>query len=115
MKEYAPFVLRLGVGGIFLFAGIMKLLDPGMVSGMLGGMGFPVPDFWTWLLIAAETLCGASVLLGFKLKGVTIPLVIVTIVIISVASAQAMVAISLMAGLVSLWLSGPGKWALSRN
>jgi putative oxidoreductase len=115
MKEYAPFVLRLSVGGIFLFAGIMKLFDPNMVSGMLGGMGFPAPAFWTWLLIAAETLCGASVLLGFKLKWATVPLMIVSIVIMAVASAQAMVAISLLASLVSLWLSGPGKWALSKE
>jgi uncharacterized membrane protein YphA (DoxX/SURF4 family) len=114
MKEYAPFVLRLSVGGIFLFAGIMKLFDPNMVSGMLGGMGFPAPAFWTWLLIAAEALCGASVLLGFKLKWAAVPLMIVSIVILAVASAQAMVAISLLASLVSLWLSGPGKWALSK-
>ncbi len=114
MKEFGPFALRIGVGGIFVFAGIMKLFDTGMVTGMLGGLGFPAPAFWTWLLIAAETLCGAAVLLGFKLKWATIPLAIVSVVIISVAPEQAMVGISLLAGLVSLWLSGPGKWALSK-
>lgn len=113
MKEFAPFVLRLGVGGIFAFTGIMKLLNPSMVVGMLDGMGFPGPAFWAWLLIAVELLCGTSVLLGFKVKWVTIPLAIVLIVVI-VAAGQVMVGVSLLAGVVSLWLSGPGKWALSK-
>lgn len=114
MKEYAPFVLRLGVGGIFVFAGIMKLFDPAMVSGMLGTMGFPGAAFWAWLLILVEVLCGVAVLLGFKLKWATIPLAVVMIVVIAVAEGQAIVGISLLAGLASLWISGPGKWALSK-
>jgi len=114
MKEYAPFALRLGVGGIFVYTGIMKLLNPSMVVGMLGSMGFPGPTFWTWLLIAAEVLCGASVLLGFKTKWTTIPLAIVMLVVIAVSD-QTVTGISILSGLVSLWLSGPGKWALSKN
>ena len=115
MKEFGPFALRIGVGGIFLTAGIMKILDPQMVVGMLGTLGFPGPAFWAWLLILAELLCGAAVLTGFKLKWTTIPLAVVTVVIIVVASSQAMVAISLLASLISLWLSGPGAWALDKK
>jgi uncharacterized membrane protein YphA (DoxX/SURF4 family) len=113
MKEFAPFVLRLGVGGIFVYTGIMKLLDPSMVVGMLDNMGFPGPVFWTWLLIAVELLCGASVLLGFKIKWTTIPLAIVMLVVISTTT-QVMTGVSVLAGLVSLWLSGAGNWALSK-
>ncbi len=113
MKEYAPFVLRLGVGGIFVYAAIMKLLNPSMVTGMLSGMGFPGATFWTWLLIAFELLCGAAVLAGFKLKWATVPLAVIMVVAMATAG-QFMVTISLLAGLVSLWLSGAGKWALGR-
>ncbi len=114
MKEYAPFVLRLGVGGIFVYTGIMKVMNPSMVVGMLNSMGFPGPAFWAWLLIAVELLCGASVLLGFKIRWATIPLAIVMLVVISTTN-QAMTGVSILSGLVSLWLSGAGKWALSRN
>jgi putative oxidoreductase len=113
MKEYAPFVLRLGVGGIFVFAGIMKLLNPSMVVGMLDNMGFPGPAFWAWLLIAVELLCGASVLLGFQIKWTTIPLAVVMIVVISTTD-QVMTGVSILSGLASLWLSGAGYWALSK-
>ncbi len=117
MKEYGPFALRIGVGGIFLTAGIMKLVDPSMVTGMLGGMGFPAAAFWTWVLILAEVLCGASVLLGFRLKWTAIPLAIVMLVAIAVNLDQIMVVLNnlvILSGLVSLWLSGPGKWALNK-
>jgi len=116
MKEFGPFALRIGIGGIFVFAGIMKLMDPSMVVGMLEGMGFPGPAFWTWLLIIVELLCGVAVLTGFQLKWTTIPLAVVMFVAIVVSDTQ--VAINntvILSGLVSLWLSGPGAWALSKK
>ncbi len=116
MKEFGPFALRIGIGGIFVFAGIMKLMDPSMVVGMLEGMGFPGPAFWTWLLIIVELLCGVAVLTGFQLKWTTIPLAVVMFVAIVVSDMQ--VAINnlvILSGLVSLWLSGPGAWALSKK
>ena len=114
MKEYAPFVLRLGVGGIFVYAGIMKLINPSMVTGMLDNMGFPGAAFWAWLLILVEVLCGASVLLGFKTKWTAIPLAVVMLVVISTTN-DVKTGVILLAGLGSLWLSGPGKWALSKD
>ena len=117
MKEFGPFALRIGIGGIFLTTGIMKIMNPPMVVGMLESMGFPGPTFWAWLLILVEILCGASVLVGFKLKWTTIPLAIVMLVAISTAS-NIMVPLMnavILSGLVSLWLSGPGTWALSKK
>jgi uncharacterized membrane protein YphA (DoxX/SURF4 family) len=52
--------------------------------------------------------------LGFKVKWTTIPLAVVMLVVISTTN-QAMTGVSILSGLVSLWLSGAGKWALSRN
>jgi putative oxidoreductase len=117
MKQFGPFALRIGVGGIFVFAGIMKLLNPPMVVGMLESLGFPGPAFWAWLLIIVELVCGAAVLTGFKLRWVTIPLAIVMIVAISTSDQLAIVTNNLviLAGLVSLWLSGPGAWALDKR
>jgi putative oxidoreductase len=118
MKQFGPFALRIGVGGIFVFAGIMKLMDPQMITGMLESLGFPGAAFWAWLLIIVELLCGAAVLTGFKLKWTTIPLAIVMIVAIAVSLDQVSVVINnfvILSALVSLWLSGPGAWALDRK
>lgn len=117
MKEFGPFALRIGVGGIFVFAGIMKLMNPPMVVGMLENLGFPGPSFWAWLLILSELLCGAAVLTGFKLKWTTIPLAVVLIVAIVTAD-QLMNSVKdavILSGLVSLWLSGPGAWGLDKK
>jgi len=117
MKQFGPFALRIGVGGIFLTAGIMKILNPPMIVGMLESLGFPGPTFWAWLLILAELLCGAAVLTGFKLKWTTVPLVIVMIVAIATSDQPMTVLpnVVILSGLVSLWLSGPGAWALDKK
>ncbi len=118
MKKFAPFALRVGLGGLFVIMGLMKLMNPPQVVGMLEGMGFPGATFWTWVLILVELLCGAAVLVGFRLKYATVPLAIVMLVAIGVNLDNVGIALSnaaLLSGLVSLWLSGPGEWALSKN
>lgn len=115
MKEYGPFVLRLGIGGLFVAAGIMKLFDPAMIEGMLGGFGFPAPVFWTWLLILSELFFGTAVLTGFKLKWTTIPLAIILVVAIVLSFDNIGVVMNnivFLFCLLSLWLSGPGALAL---
>lgn len=118
MKKYGPFATRVGIGGLFLATGIMKLLDPSMVEGMLDGMGFPAAALLTWLLIFVEVLGGAAVLVGFKLKYVTVPLAIVLLVASVVMIDQPGIMVSnlaLLAATVGLWFSGPGAWAVSKN
>lgn len=118
-QNYGPFALRIGVGGLFLLTGIMKLMDPSKITGMLDGFGFPASTFWAWLLIFVELLCGASVLVGFKVKYATVPLAIVLLVaIVLMAPNNMMSALKdavILSGLVSLWLSGPGTWAVDKK
>jgi uncharacterized membrane protein YphA (DoxX/SURF4 family) len=60
---------RLIVGGVFIFAGINKLLDPaGFAEDIANYQAFP---YWTWNLAAGivpvtEILAGLAVLIGFK-------------------------------------------------
>lgn len=116
MKNYAPFALRVGIGGLFVMAGVMKLADPSMIVGMLETMGFPVAQFWAWLLIFVELVCGAAVLVGFKLKYTTVPLALVLVVAAAVSDAMvAMNNIVFITMLISLWLSGPGAWSVSKT
>jgi len=118
MKEYGPFALRIGVGGIFVVSGILKLMMPQGVVAMLSHIGFPVATFWAWLLIVVELVCGAAVVVGFKLKYVTVPLAIVLLVAIVAHPGGLSGALKdavILSGLVSLWLSGPGALGLSKK
>ena len=60
---------RLIVGGVFVFAGVVKLLDPASFAQDIANyQAFP---HWTWNLAAAivpvtEILAGLAVLIGFK-------------------------------------------------
>ncbi|MBI4145957.1 DoxX family protein [Candidatus Woesearchaeota archaeon] len=115
MKDYAPFALRIGIGGLFITVGLMKLMNPAGVTTMLAALGFFAPAFWTWVLILAELVCGAAVLTGFKLKYTTVPLAIVLLVAVltnPTGLTNSLKDIALLSGLVSLWLSGPGALAL---
>src|SRR3989344_2791379 len=109
-QDLAPLVLRVGLGVMFLYAGVMKLLDPSIISGMLGGIGFPAPTFWAWVLIVFEVLGGLALVIGLQMKYTTIPLAIILLVAtLTVHLANPGVAlqhVALLLGVVSLWLSG---------
>ena len=118
MKEFGPFALRIGIGGLFLTTGIMKLMNPSGVTGMLSNLGFPGATFWTWVLILAELLCGAAVLVGFKVKWVVIPLGVILFVAIVISPGGVISSVKdsvFLISLISLYLSGPGAWALDKR
>lgn len=125
-KDYAPTLLRLSFAALFLSAGIPKLMNPAGPIGMLTGLGFPLPVLFAWLLIAAEVLCGAAMLVGWKVRYAAIPLAIVLFV------ATVMVALPMYAegkggltnvmfhvlgilGLISLMLTGAGAVAVEKE
>lgn len=68
---------RLIVGGVFVFAGVHKLLDPvSFAEDIANYQAFP---YWTWNLAAAivpvtEVLAGLAVLMGFKRRAAAIVL-----------------------------------------
>ena len=116
MKKYAPLALRVGIGGLFLTMGLMKLMNPSMVIGMLQNMGFPGASVWAWIVIVSELLFEAAVIVGYRLKYTTIPLAIILLIAIATSSqmTNALKDVTLLSGLVSLWLSGPGNLALGK-
>ncbi len=118
-QMWAPVALRIGLGLLFIYTGITKLMNPSMVNGMLGGIGFPAPTFWTWVLILAEVLCGLAVLVGFKVEYATVPLAVILVVaMVAVYHSQVpqlMMHLAMLSGVVALWLSGPGAVAVSKQ
>lgn len=65
LTPFAPVVLRVAVGWVFLRHGIMKVhMGLGGVAGFLGHLGFPVPHAWAVVLIGVETVGAGCVVLG---------------------------------------------------
>jgi len=124
-KGYGLAILRIVAGLLFLLPGIMKLMDPAGITGMLIGLGFPAPSFLAWILLLSEIIFGASLIVGWKTKYTTWPLVIVLLVAtLTVALPGALenpmgwvnVLFHLVGigALISIFLDGPGAWAVSK-
>lgn len=112
---YAPTLLRVLVGVLFLVQGVRKLMNPGGPAGMLENFGFPLPVVFAWILLLSEIIFGAAVLSGWKVKYTVWPLVIVMIVAILTPAVEGFVPIMyhliIVGALVSVYLTGPGKYA----
>jgi len=124
-KGYGLAILRIVAGLLFLLPGIMKLMDPAGITGMLTGLGFPAPSFLAWILLLSEIIFGASLIVGWKTKYTTWPLVIVLLVAtLTVALPGALenpmgwvnVLFHLVGigALINIFLDGPGAWAVSK-
>ena len=122
-SEYGPTLLRLVLGVMILVMGIKKLLNPEMIIGFLGSLGFPVPIFFGWLLLLSEIVFGAAVLIGWKVRYTVWPLLVVlvvaTVLVILPASGQdqlnLLFHILAIAALISLSLTGPGALSVSKE
>jgi putative oxidoreductase len=123
-RDYAPLVLRLAVGVIFAMHGWQKF--QGGIAGTAGfvsSLGFPAPEFFAVLLIAAELLGGIMLIVGFLTRWAAKSLVVVSLVALFMVHLPNGFFMStggyefillLLAGSASLALSGAGKWSLDR-
>ena len=115
-------VLRIALGLLFLVPGISKLMNPGGITGMLGGLGFPIAPVFAWIVILSEIIFGITLLIGYKTKYTSWPLLIILVVatllvgVPGIDMANPMTVMSVLwhivgiAGLVLVILSGPGKY-----
>ncbi len=121
--QYAPTILRVFLGLLFLIPGVAKLSNPSGIIGMLGGLGFPMAAFFGWIVILVEVIFGITIILGYKLKyTVWLPLIVMVVATFAVVipswlknpSSAGNLLFHLLAigGLISLYLSGPGEKAI---
>lgn len=119
MKEYGAFALRIGLGGFFVTAGILSIFMASGVIATIANLGFPIPRLFTWLLIMIELVCGAAVVLGYKIKYVTPPLALILFVAITTnpfgGITHPIKDAALLLAVIALWLLGPGAWGLDRK
>jgi putative oxidoreductase len=123
-SKYAPTLLRIGLGLLFLLPGLSKLANPAGIIGMLGGMGIPMATLMGWILILSEIGFGGALLVGYRVKKVVWPLLVIMVVALLAVHVPAWIAAAPMAmisvlthvlailGLTSIYLSGPGELAV---
>jgi len=70
-------LIRLAVGLIFFSQGILKYTDSNMGVVRFTRIGFPYPYFTAHFVGTIEIVCGLLVLLGFRTRLASIPLLII--------------------------------------
>jgi uncharacterized membrane protein YphA (DoxX/SURF4 family) len=117
--QYAPFVLRLFVGIVFLGHGALKLFG-GLegFTGFLQQIGVPLPGVMAAVVSAIEFLGGLAILLGTGTRIAALLLSCVMVVAMITYTLPRGFAggydlnLALLGGLLALLLAGPGKPAV---
>ncbi|CAN5645435.1 hypothetical protein BH23GEM11_BH23GEM11_06980 [soil metagenome] len=117
---FLPLLLRLLVGGVFLFEGARKFMSPHVYGiGRFDAMGFPFPGFFAPLVGGFEVACALLVLLGLGVRVAVIPLASILLAATVVILAQGLGLVALELGLVVacgvLLKLGGGAWSLDRS
>lgn len=119
---FAPLVLRMVVGIVFLAAGWQKVgMGHEAVAGFFTGAGIPAASFFAFVVTWVETLGGAALILGVLTHWASKLLIIDMLgAIFFVHLSQGFFlpngyefALTLAAALFSIMITGPGKWAVT--
>ena len=117
--QYAPFVLRLFVGVVFLTYGALKLFG-GLegFTGSLSRIGVPLPGIMAPVVAAIEFVGGLALILGSGTRIAALLLSCVMVVAIFTVTIKIGFSggydlnLALLGGLLALLLAGPGKPAV---
>ncbi len=117
--------LRVVVGVIFLVHGWQKLEGGvGGTAGFLATLGFPAPEFFAVLLIAAEVIGGALLIIGLLTHWAAKILAIVALVALvtvhltngfSLAGGGYEYILLILAATLSIMATGGGRWSVDAH
>lgn len=119
----APLVLRLALGIVFFAHGWQKIDQMGAegVTGFFDSLGIPFPAFFAILIIALELVGGAALILGILTHWIAklfaIEMLVAFLLVhlengVFVQNGGFELVLVLMAGAISLVITGAGKWSL---
>lgn len=120
-QDLALLILRFVMGGFMVYAHgtrkLMKLLNGNYEFADPIGVG---PEASLWLTAFAEVGCSILVIAGFYTRFALIPLIICMAVIAFVVHGpdpfgEKESALMYMAGYITLFLTGPGKWKVGKG
>lgn len=118
LTPYAPLIMRLAVGGVFLNHGIDKFQNGiGATAAYLTGLGFPFATVFAVILITVETVGAICVLLGILTRAWALAMAIVMCVAIFAVKLPAGRSFELdgmlLAGALTLIALGDGPLSLA--
>lgn len=120
LSTYAPLLLRIALGVVFLVHGFGKLTDIQSTIGFFGKIGIPLSGFFTWVVALVEFLGGILVLTGLYTRiAAGLIAVVMIVAMLTVKFAQGFVGgwefdFTLFMVAVSLILIGDGTPALGQ-
>ena len=130
LLPYAPTILRLMVGVVFLLTGLPKLQNPAGFIGFVTSLHFPIPEILGWIPIIMEPLGGALLILGLATRWVGLYFVVemaITGLWVKAAHGTAFIAAAgkpgvgyeldllLLAGALALAILGSGQLSVEMN
>ncbi len=120
LSTYAPLLLRIALGAVFIVHGFGKLTDLQSTIGFFGKIGIPLSGFFAWVVALVEFGGGLLVLTGLYTRIAAALIAVVMIVaMLSVKFAQGFLGgwefdFTLFMVAVSLVLIGDGTPALGQ-
>jgi putative oxidoreductase len=120
-RDIGLLALRIGVGSIFIMHGYGKLFGgaPGMdmFTGMVGGLGFPLPALFAYAAALTEFVGGIAILLGLFTSVAAafgaIVMLVAMFLVKKFAFPASDIDLSLLASLVAIGLLGSGRYSLA--
>jgi uncharacterized membrane protein YphA (DoxX/SURF4 family) len=124
------FFIRLSVGLIFFSQGILKFTDPNMGVIRFTRIGFSHPYFTAHFVAVFEVLCGLLVLVGWRTRAASIPLLIIIMTAIATTKipelfrpgqgfwymvSDGRTDFAMLCALLFLLAAGGGAWALDEG
>lgn len=109
-------LIRLGLGAIFLYAGLNKLSDMSQTIGFFSMVG--VGTGLTWAVALIETIGGAMMVLGLGTRVAGLALAVVMAFAIALVKkkmgfAAMEIDIMLLVSALGIFFTGPGRYALA--
>jgi putative oxidoreductase len=125
LVPYAPSILRVVVGFVFLVYGYNKLQDPAGFEQMLTGLAFPAPAILSWFVTLLEVIGGAALIVGLLVRPIALLFAIEMIVSSVTAKLELGVApqgasgieldLALLAASVVLLILGAGRLSVDQD
>jgi putative oxidoreductase len=90
-RKYLTLALRIVLGGVFLYAGGLKITDPAAFAGSVAAYKL-IPTFGNYLVAATlpwvEVLCGLLLITGYRVRaGATLILLMNLVFVVALTSA----------------------------
>jgi putative oxidoreductase len=125
LVPYAPLILRVVVGAIFLVYGWNKLQNPAGWEQMLTGLGFPAPTILSWFVTLLEVVGGAALIVGLLVRPIALLFAIEMVVsswtvkvplgIAPEGASGLELDLALLASTIVLVILGPGRLSIDQD